>query len=78
MARAHGLLRFAMEVAPPQLIRVSKYKKTPARMLETIFEEEMDAGEASTSGDMKSASGSRSRSNVVAIGGKRLLGSLSS
>ncbi|KAG0477054.1 hypothetical protein HPP92_013895 [Vanilla planifolia] len=47
MARA--LIRFAVEAAPPQMIRVTKLKVKPSRVLETIVEEEMDDSKAFSS-----------------------------
>ncbi|KAI0497415.1 hypothetical protein KFK09_020639 [Dendrobium nobile] len=58
MARAHSLLLYAVEVAPPQLIRVAKHKNKPSRTLETIMEEDKDQtfeGFSSSANEEKSA-----------------------
>ncbi|KAL0910906.1 hypothetical protein M5K25_019003 [Dendrobium thyrsiflorum] len=57
MARAHSLLLYAVEVAPPQLIRIAKHKKKPSRTLETIMEEDKETfeGFSSSTNDEKSA-----------------------
>ncbi|KAI0519903.1 hypothetical protein KFK09_007364 [Dendrobium nobile] len=59
MARAHILLLFSMEVAPPQLIRVSKNDRPLVMRLETIVEEDVNAVESFSS----PASGEKSASD---------------
>ncbi|PKU75135.1 hypothetical protein MA16_Dca018402 [Dendrobium catenatum] len=69
MARAHIFLLFSMEVAPPQLIHVSKNDRPPVMRLETIVEEDVNAVESfssSASGE-KSASDSRSRKRLLKL-----------